>query len=990
MPKKNQDKKVKAAGKVVKKGTGRQTKSTSSSPSTDDDRGSRKLLDFPVVGIGASAGGLDALQELFKAMPEKTGMAFIVVSHLDPSHVSLLPELLQKTTSLKVGQIRNGVKIQRDCVYIIPPNKNLQILDGTLQLKEIVQQRGTNLPIDSFFRSLAENLGPKAIAVILSGTGSDGTAGVRAVKGELGMVVVQDEVSAKYDGMPRSAINTGLADYILPPGRIPGQLIEYSKNANSRKISPDSRTNKKINDALFSIFAILRTRTKHDFSLYKKNTISRRIERRMNVHQINKITDYVRYLRENEQEVDILFQELLIGVTNFFRDPEAFEHLEKALTENLKNKPDEYTVRAWVPGCSTGEEVYSVAILLLEIKHKLNLNCNFQIFGTDIDETAISVARAGLYHASISADLSPERLKRFFNQEDDGQYRIRKMVREIVIFAPQNLIKDPPFTKLDLISCRNLLIYLGTELQKKLFPVFHYSLNHDGILFLGSSETLGQALDLFSSLNKKWKVYRKKPGGIARRDLLAPTTAVANDVPLQDIDSSSKTFDLNTTQLVETILQESNTPPSVVIDNSGNVVYIHGRTGKFLEPAEGKISNDITDMARPGVKTALVAAIRKINKNKQEVVVSDISVPFNGGKPIKIDLVLKPILDHGSMRNLIMVQFQEISSHLQVNKNVAKARQTHKKTVSELEKDLLFTRENLQTTIEELETSNEELKSANEELQSTNEELQSTNEEMETSKEELQSLNEESITVNAELQNRIDELSKTNDDMKNLLDSTDIATIFLDEALCLRRFTPCATVIVPLTPTDVGRPIGHFANNLIDVDITEYGEKVLEDLVPRNVVVESKDNLFYQMRVRPYRTVNNVIDGAVITFNDITDNQIANEVLKASEKVLREFMHSATYGFILLDKDLNQIEVNDMALKITQIARKDLLKMKLTDILPDLETEGRYKKYMQVIKTGIPFYIDDFIAKGNKHVELTAFKVGAGIGIIINDITKAK
>ena len=963
---------------------------------SSDILGMRKTLGFPVVGIGASAGGLDALQELFKSMPDRTGMGFIVVSHLDPSHVSLLPELLQKNTKLQVCQVTNNMQVKSDCVYIIPPNKSMKIVEGMLLLTKFTQPRASSLPIDIFLRSLADDQGPNAIAIILSGTGTDGTLGLRAIKGELGMGMVQNEESAKYDGMPRSAINTGLADYILSPKKMPDQLIKYAKHSGFKKVVLEPKIDAKISDALHSIFAILRLRTNHDFSLYKKNTISRRIERRMNVHQIDKISGYLRYLRENEHEVDILFKELLIGVTNFFRNPEAFGALENQLLELLKNKHDEYMVRAWVPGCSTGEEAYSIAILLHEVKQKFNKNFSVQVFGTDIDEESITSARAGLYPASIATDLDEERLKRYFTREDDGQYRIRKMIREMVVFAPQNLIKDPPFTKLDILSCRNLLIYLGAELQKKLFPVFHYSLKPNGILFLGSSETIGQSSELFSAIDKKWKMFVRKPLTVASRGMLSlPTHHTADSEEVINIDSSKKTDEVSTYQLIETILQQSNTPPSVIIDNAGDVVYIHGRTGRYLEPPEGRINTNITEMARPGLKSALVTGIHKVNLHKQEVITSDLSVPYNGGEPIVMDLLLKPIIDQSTMRNLIMVQFQELTSHKKSAKFPSTPeKRRSKKTADEFEKELQYTKENLQTTIEELETSNEELKSTNEELQSTNEELQSTNEEMETSKEELQSLNEESITVNAELQSRIDELSQANDDMKNLLDSTDIATIFLDEALCLRRFTPCSKGIVPLTATDIGRPISHFTNNLIDMDLAKYGEMVLDDLAIRVVEAKSKDGSFYQMRVRPYRTVNNVIDGVVITFHDITEAHQSEDVLKASEGILREFMKAATYGFILLDENLNQIEVNDTALEITERRRQDLLKARIEDILPDIKTKGRYKEYMHVIKTGIPFYIDDFIVdkekKIKKHVELTAFKVGPGIGIIINDITERK
>ena len=467
---------------------------------------------FPIVGIGASAGGLEAFETFFKAMPSDSGMAFVVVAHLDPTHVSILPELIQKRTEMSVVQVADGTRIKPNTVYVIPPNKALEVLNGVLQLLEPSRPRGVSLPIDSFFRSLAQDQGPNAVAIILSGTGTDGTLGLRAIKGETGMVMVQDEESAKYDGMPRSAIGTGLADFVLPVDKMPEQLIKYARHA---LLAPSPKipgaTEGELPDVLQKIYVLLRSRTGHDFSLYKRNTILRRVERRMSVHQIDDVSDYVRYLQESEHEANILFKELLIGVTSFFRDPEAFDVLKDGvLHQLLGGRPEGHTFRAWVPGCSSGEEAYSLAIILHESMERLKRHFSVQIFGTDLDADAIDVARAGRYPASIADDVGERRLKRYFTEEDDGQYRIAKAIREMLVFAPQNVIKDPPFTKLDLLSCRNLLIYLGGELQKKLLPLFHYSLRPDGVLFLGTSETIGQAADLFSLIDRKWKIFRCK------------------------------------------------------------------------------------------------------------------------------------------------------------------------------------------------------------------------------------------------------------------------------------------------------------------------------------------------------------------------------------------------------------------------------------------------------------------------------------------------
>ena len=845
---------------------------------------------FPIVGIGASAGGLEAFEAFFKAMPADCGMAFILVPHLDPTHVSILPELLQKHTAMPVEQIHDNSAVAMNKVYVIPPNKELSILNGVLYLMDLTQPRGVNLPIDTFFRSLARDQGARAIGIILSGTGTDGTLGLKAIKGEAGMVMVQDEESAKYGGMPHSAIGTGLADYILPVQEMPAQLIKYTRHAGRRAVPRITTNVGDAPDQLQKIFVLLRARTDHDFSLYKKNTICRRVERRMHVHQIDELGDYVRYLRESKHELEILFRELLINVTSFFRDPQAFDVLrDKVLPKLLADKPEDYTVRSWIPGCSSGEEAYSVAILLQECMGAMQRHFNVQVFGTDIDEEAVNAARTGLYPASICADLSAERLSRHFVKEDDGQYRIKKHIREMLIFAPQNIIKDPPFTKLDLLCCRNLLIYLEPELQQKLLPMFHYSLRPDGILFLGSSETIGQAHDFFAPVDKKWKIFRRKPSSAVGPLVLEFPTPPAQEGPQPEVPESVRRLEeLSAVQLVETILQQSDTPPCAIIDEAYNVVYIHGRTGRYLEPAAGRASVNLLEMARPGLKGDLAAALRSVGQHKQEVVASGLRVEQNGGH-LYLNLTVRPVLEKTVMRGMMMVVFEETPEPQKPkSKPERRVSRGKSKEVVDLEQELQSTREDLQTTIEELETSNEELKSTNEELQSTNEELQSTNEELETSKEELQSLNEEAATVNAELQSRIDELSKANDDMRNLLDSTEIATIFLDTELCVRRFTPSATEIIPLAGTDSGRPLDHFASNLKEVELTEYARLVLKELGVQEREVETKDGRWFIMRVRPYRTINNVIDGIVITFEEITRSKRAEAEIRELAKVPSE------------------------------------------------------------------------------------------------------
>lgn len=906
------------------------------------------LPGFPIVGIGASAGGLDALRAFFGALPVNSGIGFVLVVHLDPTHVSLLPELLQKHTKLPVLQVEDGMRVRPDHVYVIRPNKDLTILHGTLQLMDKVHPRGSNLPIDTFFRSLAQDQQRNAVCIILSGTGTDGTLGLKAIKGELGMAMVQEGTSAKYDGMPRSAIATGLVDFVLPPDRMPEQLIKYAQHA-TRDVSPTTvPAEGPIPQSLQKIYVLLRARTDHDFSLYKKNTICRRIERRMNVHQIDDISEYGRYLQESDREANILFKELLIGVTNFFRDAEAFEVLQtKILPKLIQEKSDDYTIRIWVPGCSSGEEAYSMAIVMQECMEMTGRHFHVQIFGTDIDEEAIDVARAGLYPGSIVADVGPDRIRRYFTKEDDGQYRVKKLIREMLVFAPQNVIKDPPFTKLDVLSCRNMLIYLGVELQRQLLPVFHYSLKPGGILFLGSSETIGHSTDSFSQLSKKWKLYRRKPSanGVPPGLKFTMQTDICHARELGVPSAVNQAEELSILQLVETILHQSDTPPCAIINDAGNTIYIHGRTGRYLEPAQGKASMNLVEMARPRLKKELATAIQQVAMNKQEVVVSNIKVDSNGSF-VRLNLTVKPILERAAVRGLLMVVFEELDTPTK-KKNArvenGELKRSSNKNVEELKRELQYSKESLQTTIEELETSNEELKSTNEELQSTNEELQSTNEELETSKEELQSLNEESATVNAELQARIDELSKINDDMKNLLDSTDIATIFLDTELRIRRFTQKAIDIIPLSAADSGRPITHLVTSLNDVDLEAYGRQVLDDLVKREIEVESKDGRTYIMRLRPYRTTTNVIDGVVITFEDVT----RYKMLEAKQRRLVAVVQDSYDAVTVQDLEGNILEWNRGAERAYGWSEDEALRMNISDIVPD----DQKSKSLDIIKS---------------------------------------
>ena len=868
---------------------------------------------FYVVGIGASAGGLEALERFFQNMPENSGMAFIVVSHLDPNHISIMPELIQKTTKMKLFQAEDGMVVRPNHVYVAPANRDIGILHGTIQLIEPLEAHGFRLPIDFFFKSLSADLGEKAICIVLSGMASDGTAGLKTVKSELGMVMVQDPKSAKFDGMPNNAIKTGLADYILPPEDMPDQLIGYISQKIKGVYFNNVNTNGKFPDAFQKVFILIRTHTGHDFSNYKQNTIYRRLERRMNIAQLDSVQSYIRLLQENPFEIQNLFKELLIGVTNFFRDPESFEKLKKVLLDLVISKPANSKIRMWIPGCSTGEEAYSVGIVLYECMNKAKKNFNVQIFATDIDSDAIEKARIGSY-TGIEPDVSKERLKLFFTK-DKGLYKIRKEVRELIVFAPQSVVKDPPFTKLDLVVCRNLLIYFNAELQKKVIPLFHYSLLPNGILFLGSSETIGGFVDLFSMVDKKWKFYKRRDSIYSAQPFMefpvAHPIEKIYETPMKLIETK------NISRVAEKIILQSYSPNCVIISGKGDILYIHGRTGKYLELTDGEARMNIHEMAREGLKKELPAMIRKVSASKKSLTLEGIKVKPNGST-LLINLTIKPINEPAEMKGSLLLIFED----LKPQKKVPESKKIHydkrsEKIIKELEHELKNTKEDLRSTIEELETSNEELKSTNEEMQSTNEEMQSSNEEMETSKEELQSLNEELITVNTELQNKNDELSVINNDMKNLLDSIDIPTIFLDNDLLIKRFTHHITKIVNLISSDIGRPINHIATNLKYDKFIEDAKEVLRSLSFKEIELQTNDGTWYQMRIVPYRTTNNIIDGLVITFTNIHKLQIAyQEIQKLNQEVqlAREYsdniVDTVRDSLLILDKDLKVLSAN--------------------------------------------------------------------------------
>ena len=889
-----------------------------------------------IIGMGGSAGSLEAFDEFFRNMPADTGLAFVLVSHLDPTHKGIMPELLQRVTTMKVQQAKDGMKVRPNHVYIIPPNKDMSIMHGTLQLLVPSRPRGQRLPIDFFFRHLALDQKERSIGIIFSGMGSDGTLGLKAIKDNLGTVMVQDLSSAKYDGMPQSAINTGMVDFTASANDLPAKLLGYVNHYYkiTRELPPAET---KAASAMQKISALIRAQTGNDFSLYKKSTVLRRIERRMNVHQINNMNQYVRYLQENSHEIDLLFKELLIGVTNFFREQDAFAVLkENVIPQMLKTKRVGDPIRIWVVGCSTGEEAYSIAIVLRECLDDLKPKGNFkiQIYATDIDKEAIDLARQGTYPANITADVSAERLERFFTKEDEN-YRIRKEIRDLIIFAPQNILTDPPFTKLDMLSCRNLLIYLNAETQKKLLPLFHYSLGPGGFLFLGSSESIGGSTDLFSPRDNKWKVFKRRETPIARNELIEfPTSRLPFEARTEGIVRTQKESDASVTEIAQSLILQTIAPPVVLINGNGDILYLTRKTGKYLEPPVGKANLNIYAMAREGLRLELGILIRKAMTEKMKTTSKGLRVKTNGSEQL-VNITVSPFEEPEVMRGLMMVQFEDVETpalEAQSSKKKSKSASRQEAINSELENELHSTKERLQTIVEEMETSQEELKSANEELQSINEELQSTNEEMITSKEELQSLNEELTTLNAELQSKNEELSEVNNDMKNLLDSTQIPTIFLDNNLKIRRFTPYATKIANLIQSDVGRPITDIVSNLGYEDLVRDVKDVLQTLVFKEIEVQTRDGAWYLMRIIPYRTANNVIDGVAITFADITDFKKMQELMAERTEYAEGIVRTVREPLLMLNDDLRVVSANPSFYRTFEVTSQEIEGQLLYDL----------------------------------------------------------
>jgi two-component system CheB/CheR fusion protein len=947
---------------------------------------------FPIVGLGASAGGLAAIEAFFSGMPADVdpGMAFVLVQHLDPDHKSLLTELIARRTRMQVLEVTDGMAVQVNCAYIIPPNRDMAFLNGTLQLLEPSAPRGHRLPIDFLFRSLAADQHERAIGVVLSGTGSDGTLGVRAIKAEGGMVMVQTPVSCEFDGMPQSALATGLVDFELLPAEMAAQLMAYVAHAFGRAALTTRVATPLRGNALKKIFVLLRAQTGHDFSQYKPSTIYRRIERRMAVHQIDLIDSYVKYLQLTPLEVQALFNDLLIGVTNFFRDPEAFEVLQAQVIPKLfEGKPAGSAVRVWCAGCSTGEEAYSIAILLQEQLEQRKASYKVQVFATDIDSRAIAVARTGLYPASIADDVTPERLGRFFTLEPDGSaYRVHKGIRDLLVFSEQNVIKDPPFSKLDLISCRNLMIYLGAELQKKLISLFHYALQPGGRLFLGTSETAGEHGDLFTVLERKAKVYqRKEDFQGAQRAALGRFLPPLMDIELAQPRSAGKVAPpakLSLRELTEQTLLQQMAPVAALVNGYGDILYLHGRTGLYLEPAPGEAGiNNILKMAREGLRRDLTVALHKAASGRETMHMTGVRVKTNGHHTL-VNLSVCPVLGGPvaaleSPLFLVMLDKAPDSTPAALpaptpSTSSDKVTDSHAQ-IAELNEELQAKEEYLRAANEELETTNEELKSSNEEMQSVNEELQSTNEELETSKEEMQSINEELSTVNTELQTKVGDLSRANNDMNNLLAGTGIGTVFVDHQLRILRFTPAASQIINLILSDVGRPVAHIVSNLVGYSsLVADLQTVLKTLQPKEAEVQTSEGHSYTLRILPYRTLDNVIEGAVITFVDISELKRTRESLQKANALLRlaVVVRDAHDAITVQDMDGRILAWNPGAEHLYGWAEAEALQMNVRERIPKA-LQGKALEHvhqLSLAKTLQP-YTTQRLAKDGRVLEVT-------------------
>lgn len=912
-------------------------------------------LSCPVVGIGASAGGLAALKNLFKAMPNDSGAAFVVIQHLDPKHESLTAEILTRSASMPVVQVVDGMAVEANHVYVIPPNAYLTLEGHHFKLNEPVLRHGLRMPIDTFLWSLAEQQQERAIAIIVSGTGSDGTLGLRAIKGSGGLVLAQSPDSADYEGMPNSAIATGLVDFTCPVEEMPAHLEHYLQHPYIREQSDtkqDADIPKDQKSQLSAILAFLKNRIGHDFRAYKQGTLGRRIARRMELHHLKTMPEYLSYMRNNEDEANLLFKDLLISVTAFFRDPDAFSSFEqKVIIPLVASKHNDQPIRVWIPGCATGEEAYSIAMLLVENLEKNHKHCSIQIFASDIDETALNHGRAGLYPENIVANVSETRLQRFFSKEAHS-YRIKKSLRELVTFASQNLISDPPFSKLDIISCRNLLIYLSAEVQSKVLTLFHFALRENGHLFLGHSETSSQQENLFKPLAKKWRIYQRTGAARSSSVEFPIATGMTRSTPQF---ASKQIYDNKQIRLgdvAQQFLLQEFAPAAVLVNVKHQIVHFSGPTSRYLEQPSGSPSQDLLVLAKHELRAKLRLALRQVTQESKRVVIDDVQILRESGC-LGVKVVLRPVNLPHINEAMILITFEDQDLTTEQNNHLQSAPQKSPRSLDEsslieqMEAELHITREVMQTNIEEWESANEELQAANEEVMSVNEELQSSNEELESSKEELQSMNEELTTVNNQYKDKVEELAKINDDLDNLLSSTNIATLFIDNHLRIGRFTPATKKLLNLISSDVGRPISDIRLKFSDSALIEDIRQVLSELSPVECEVKTEDGSYYLRRILPYRTNDNRIEGVVITFIDISQRKQSEEDSLRLATIVRD----SNDAFTLFNVDGKITAWNNGAQKMYGWSEQQALGMNLLDLVP-MDEQKNAKQLMQSTMKG--------------------------------------
>lgn len=938
-----------------------------------DEFDSRFKGTFPIVGVGASAGGLEALEDFFRYANKDAGIAYIVIQHLSPDYKSLMLELLSKHTDMNIYRVEDGMLVEPNSIYLIPPKKNMTIFHGKLYLSDQRHNLGLNLPIDIFFRSLAEDLGEKSIGVVLSGTGSDGTLGIRAIKGAGGMVMVQDEDTAKFDGMPRSAIATGLVDYILSPSKMSEQLEKYTKHPYVSKDKGNLSLQVQNDDSLSKILAIIRSQTGTDFTYYKSNTIIRRIERRISVNQLDNIENYLNLILQSPVEINTLYQELLIGVTKFFRDAEVFTTVEdKVIPSIFSSKKGNESLRVWVAGCSTGEEAYSLAIMLDEYANANHLNIDIKIFATDIDKNSIEFASAGIYPESIVADVSEMRLKRYFSKVNNT-FRVNENIRKMVIFATHNLIKDPPFSKIDLVSCRNLLIYLQPVMQNKVLSAFSFSLLKNGFLLLGTSETIGDLTSYFNTFESKNKIYRASE--VMRNaiidDYYIPSPVRGRVQTTYDKRAAEKKESDDIFESIMSGLFDDFVPSTVVVNENFELIHIYNDANNYLKIPRGKAQLNITKLVPEDLAIPLSTALHNVKKENKKVIYTDLNFQMDSSINT-INLIVKPFKNQRTGIRYFIVIFEEVDIIKSIEGNEQYNRQKNvDQRIADLELELKYTKENLQATIEELETSNEELQATNEELIAANEELQSTNE-------ELQSVNEELYTVNSEYQSKIEELTELNDDINNWLHTTDIGTIFLDLKLKVRKFTPGVEKYVNLIENDIGRPFKHISYNFkYDAMINEI-QKVLKTLNGHVKEVRLNNNNWFLLKMQPYRTVENAVKGIVITFIDISDVKNYQIKLEHERNLLISVLENSPNAKTMVDENGRITYANKKAIELLELSNDEMGNKKFND--PNwkiTDTEGNTMKdeelpFMKIVssKQAIYKYVHYIENKNGKNIKL--------------------